>query len=99
LNKFFNSCWEFFKTSQLALWDVDFGLTVFKINVHTIFDSLAVSGGVENVADNLTIRERSISHLPLLGAIVCHSDHKFSLGKGVEVVVNIAFNLAVVPDL
>lgn len=57
------------KRSEVTLWHVDLGLSVAKVDVNATLYGLAVSGRVENIADDLTLSERVISHLEILGIV------------------------------
>jgi len=57
------------KRSEVTLWHVDLGLSVAKVDVNATLYGLAVSGRVENIADDLTLSEGVISHLEILGIV------------------------------
>jgi len=85
---------------QHCLSDVDLALTIGQVGVYTIVGGLAVSSGVENVADDYAIGEGTVSNLTnLSGAIVGQGDEEFTLAEGEEGVVTVALNVTVVPDL
>lgn len=85
---------------ELALRNVNLGLTVGEVDVDATADLLAVSGGVEDVANHLTFGEGMISDLTLLSVTgVGKSNEELTTGVGVEALVGVALNLFVVPDL
>ena len=87
------------KGSKFRLRNVDFGLSVGKVDVDAARDLLAVRSGVENVADSLTLIEWMVSDLALLSTRVGESDKELATRVGVEGVVGVALDLLLVPDL
>ena len=67
------------KRSEVTLWHVDLGLSVAKVDVNATLYGLAVSGRVENIADDLTLSEGVISHLEILRVCgVCECDEELA---------------------
>ena len=87
------------KGSKFRLRNVDFGLSVGKVDVDAARDLLAVRSGVEDVADSLTLIEWMVSDLALLSTRVGESDKELATRVGVEGVVGVALDLLLVPDL
>jgi len=80
--------------------DVDLGLTVVKPDINATVDSLAVSGGVEDVADVSTVGEWLIGDgSVLLVSGVGESNQEFTTGEGVEVVIRVSLDVLLFPDL
>lgn len=85
---------------QLALRNVNLALSVSKVHIYAIVDLLAVSGRVEDVANHFAFSERMVSHLSLLRIVSVGEGHEeFAAREGVEVVVHVALDLLVVPNL
>ena len=83
-----------------ALWNVDLGLSVDKVDINHAIDGLAVSGWVEDVANNGAISEWLVGHLDvLLVGGVGQGNEELTTRVGVEVVIDISLNLLLVPDL
>ena len=87
------------KGSKFGLGNVDFGLSVGKVDVDAARDLLAVRSGVEDVADSLTLIEWMVSDLALLTTRVGEGNEELATRVGVEGVVGVALDLLLVPDL
>ena len=84
----------------MALGNVDLRLTIAKVDINATGDSLAVGGGVEDVANGFAFGEGVVGHLEVLSvAGVGQSDQELTLGVGVEVLGGVALDPFTVPDL
>jgi hypothetical protein len=85
---------------ELALGHVDLLLSVGKGDIDTTVDGLAVSGGVEDVANGVALVEGSVGHLEALLVVgVGQRNEELALGVGEELRVSVALNPLAVPDL
>ena len=83
-----------------ALWNIDFALSVRQLDVNSVVSGLAVRGWIEDVAHYSAVCEWAVRDLALLsGSVVGESDQEFASGEGEEAVVDVAFNVSMVPDL
>ena len=82
-----------------ALRHVDLRLTIEQENVHAAVDSLAVSVGIEDIANDLTFSEGIVSDLVVNGAgLVGHSHEELSTRVSVEVLGGVALDPLLVPN-
>jgi hypothetical protein len=89
-----------YSIGKRALWYVDLALTVRQVDVNSVVSGLAVRGWIENVADYSAVCERAVRDLALLsGSVVGQSNQEFASGESKEAIVDIAFNVSMVPDL
>ena len=88
-----------FEVSELALWNVDLGLTAGEVDIDSTLNSLAVRSGVEDVANGLAVSEWGVRHLDFLViSLVSKGDEELTAGEGVEVVLDVSLNELLVPD-
>ena len=89
-----------YSVGKRALRYVDFALTVRQVDVNSVVSGLAVRGWIENVTDYSAVCERAVRYLALLGGpVVGQSNQEFASGEGKEGIVDIAFNVSMVPNL
>ena len=89
-----------YSVGKRALRYVDLALTVRQVDVNSVISGLAVRSWIENVADYSAVCERAVRDLALLGgSVVGQSNQEFASGEGKEGIVDIAFNVSMVPDL
>ena len=89
-----------YSVGKRALWNVDFALSVRPLDVNSGVSGLAVRGRIEDVAHYSAVCEWAVRDLALLSrSVVGESDQEFASGEGKEGIVDIAFNVSMVPDL
>jgi hypothetical protein len=91
---------NFIHWSEITLRNIDLGLTVTEVDVDTVFNGLAVSSRVEDVADDFAITKGWVSHLELLSVVwISQSNKELSAGESIEVGGSVTLDPLVIPDL